>query len=70
MYNIGRIFIIFGAIFIIIGFFFLVFSRIPIFRLPGDILIKRGNFSFYFPIASSILISLILSLILNLVFRK
>ncbi|MGQ9535365.1 MAG: DUF2905 family protein [bacterium] len=70
MSHIGRLLIIFGAIFIIIGLFFLVFPKFPIFRLPGDIVIKRENFFFYFPIVSSILLSLILSLILSLVFRK
>ncbi|WP_279384257.1 DUF2905 domain-containing protein [Geotalea toluenoxydans] len=38
-------------------------------RLPGDIYIKRENFSFYFPLATSILVSLLLSLILWL-FRR
>jgi predicted phosphohydrolase len=38
-------------------------------RLPGDIIIRRGNFTFYFPLATSILISLILTLIFTL-FRR
>ncbi len=37
-------------------------------RLPGDILIRRGNFTFYFPLATSIVLSLVLTLILNLFF--
>lgn len=50
---------------------FLVFSdKIPwLGRLPGDIFIKRENFSFYFPLATCILISLLLSLLFAL-FRK
>ncbi len=36
----------------------------PLFRLPGDFYVKRGNFSFYFPLATSIVLSLILTLIL------
>ena len=39
-------------------------------RLPGDFQFQRGNFSFYFPLATSILLSLLLTLILNLLFRK
>jgi hypothetical protein len=39
-------------------------------RLPGDIFIQRGNFSFYFPIVTCILLSLLLTIILNLLFRK
>jgi DUF2905 family protein len=37
---------------------------LPLFRLPGDIYVKRGNFSFYFPLATSIVLSLILTLLL------
>jgi hypothetical protein len=39
-------------------------------RLPGDIYIQRGNWSFYFPLATSILISLILTLIFSLLGRR
>jgi len=70
MYNIGKFLILFGIIFIIVGLLFLFFPKFPIFKLPGDIVIKKGNFSFYFPVVSSILISIILSVILNLIFRK
>ncbi len=70
MYNTGKFFIIFGIIFIIVGLFFIIFPKFPIFKLPGDIVVKKENFSFYFPIVSSILISVILSIILNLMFRK
>lgn len=42
----------------------------PLGRLPGDILIKRENFVFSFPIVSSLLISLVLTLLLNLLFRR
>ena len=47
----------------------LMMLGLPIGRLPGDISVKRGNFSFYFPIATSIIVSIILSLILSL-FRR
>jgi Protein of unknown function (DUF2905) len=42
---------------------------LPLFRLPGDFYVKRGNFSFYFPLATSILLSIILTLLLAL-FRR
>ena len=42
---------------------------VPLFRLPGDIRVQRGNFSFYFPIVTSIVLSIILTLLLNL-FRR
>ena len=42
---------------------------VPLFRLPGDIRVQRGNFSFYVPIVTSIVLSIILTLLLNL-FRR
>ena len=42
---------------------------VPLFRLPGDFAVKRGNISFYFPLATSILLSIILTLLLAL-FRR
>ena len=42
---------------------------LPLGRLPGDISIQNGNFSFYFPCASSIVISLVLTVLVNLVLR-
>jgi hypothetical protein len=42
---------------------------LPLFRLPGDFHVKRGNFSFYFPLATSILLSILLTLLLTL-FRR
>ncbi|WP_188383746.1 DUF2905 domain-containing protein [Ornithinibacillus halotolerans] len=51
--------------FIIIGIIFLIIGVIWTFigRLPGDISFKKGNFTFYFPIMTSIIVSIILSLI-------
>jgi hypothetical protein len=66
----GKMLILFGAIMIVCGLLFLFAHKIPyIGRLPGDICIKRDNFTFYFPLATSIIISLLLSLILWL-FRR
>ena len=36
---------------------------VPLFRLPGDIVVRRGNFSFHFPLATSIVLSILLSLL-------
>jgi len=44
-------------------------TGLPLGRLPGDIRIERGNFSFYFPIATSILISLSLTILVNVMLR-
>lgn len=53
-----------GGLLVLLGAVFSLGARIPwLGRLPGDIIIERPNFKFYFPIATSILISIILSLL-------
>jgi len=62
--EIGKLLLIFGVILILLGLFFTLGGRIPYLgKLPGDIIIQRGNFHFYFPLATCILISLILTFI-------
>lgn len=65
--DIGRLLITFGIILVIVGLLTYVF---PLFRLPGDLNIKREGFSFSFPIATSIILSIVLTVILNLFFRR
>ncbi|MEQ8159939.1 MAG: DUF2905 domain-containing protein [Smithellaceae bacterium] len=66
----GRILIVIGIILIIVGLAFLFADKIPFpGKLPGDIYIKKENFSFYFPVTTSIVISIILTIIFWL-FRK
>ena len=61
----GRILIVFGVITIAIGGLLLLAGRIPwLGRLPGDIVIQRKNFTFYFPLATSIILSVIITIIL------
>jgi uncharacterized protein YybS (DUF2232 family) len=68
--GIGKSLIILGLIIAAIGVILTFAGRLPWFgRLPGDIYVKKENFTFYFPLATSILISVILSLILWL-FRR
>ncbi len=70
MGEIGKLLIFFGLILIIIGLIFSFAGKIPyIGKLPGDIYIKKGNFSFYFPITTCIIISIVLTLIFS-IFRK
>ncbi len=70
MAPLGKMFILLGVFIILIGLFLLIGEKIPwLGRLPGDIIIRRKNFTFYFPIVTSILISIILTLIFML-FRK
>ena len=48
----------------IAGLGLLMMLGLPLFRLPGDFYVKRGSFSFYFPLATSILLSIILTLLM------
>ncbi len=61
-----------GMLIILLGLIFFIFSKLGTsgFRLPGDVYIKKGNFTFYFPIVTCILISLILTLVLNFIGRR
>jgi len=71
MPGLGKSLVIIGIIIIIIGLFAAYGPKIPYFgKLPGDIHIKRDNFVFYFPLATSIIISVILSLILYFFTRR
>jgi hypothetical protein len=70
MPGIGKMLIILGIILIIVGIGFLMGDKIPyIGKLPGDIMIKKERFSFYFPITTSIIISIILTILFSL-FKK
>ena len=64
----GKLLIVVGVILIIVGVIVHFFDGIPLLgKLPGDIHIKRDNFSLHFPIVTSIVISILLSLILYLI---
>ena len=70
MEELGKVLIYTGVFLVIAGFLFLAVSKwnVPIGKLPGDICIKKDNFTFYFPLGTSLLISLILSLFSFLLF--
>ena len=66
----GKMLIIAGAILIALGVLFLFGDKIPFLgKLPGDLIIRKRNFTIYIPIVTSILLSILLTVILNL-FRK
>ena len=70
MAEIAKLLLISGAILISVGIIFLLGSKIMgLGKLPGDIYIKKENFTFYFPIVTCLIISLVLTLIFYL-FRK
>lgn len=67
MESMGRMLLLFGGILVVLGLVLTFVGKIPwIGRLPGDIRIEKENFSFYFPIATCIILSIILTLIFNL----
>ena len=65
MEHLGRALIFLGVIIAIVGavLYFSGRANLPIGRLPGDITYRKGNFTFYAPLATSILLSIILSVI-------
>lgn len=70
MGSIGKLLIILGLIVVGVGLILYLGEKIPwIGKLPGDIVIRRGRFTFYFPLMTCIIISLLLTLLLSL-FRR
>ena len=68
MHQAGKLLIIFGVIIVIAGVIIYFFDKIPFLgKLPGDIVVKKKNFTFYFPLMTCIGVSVILSLILYLI---
>jgi len=65
---VGRLLIILGLV--IAGAGLLIMLGVPIGRLPGDFSVRRGNVSFYFPLATSILASILLTLIMMFLTRR
>ncbi len=70
MAPIGKSLVFAGIAIIVVGLALWGFSSVPyVGKLPGDIYVRRGNFSFYFPIATSILISIIATIVFSLMRR-
>jgi hypothetical protein len=67
----AKLLILFGIVLALLGVLLLVVGKIPLIgRLPGDITIRKGDFIFYFPLATSILISILLTLLFSLFGRR
>ncbi len=71
LYTLARFFLITGVIFLIIGGGLYLAARLglPFGKLPGDIFIQRGNFTFAFPIVTMIVVSIVLTILLNIIIR-
>jgi len=67
----AKLLIVFGLILAAVGGLMLFIGNVPyIGRLPGDIYVQRKNFSFYFPLTTSILLSIVLTLLFSLFSRR
>ena len=64
--NMQKILIIIGIILLIIGLFYPYIKKLGLGQLPGDILFKTGNSTFFFPVMTCLIISIILTIIFNL----
>ncbi len=60
----GKLLLILGLV--IAGFGLIVMAGVPLGRLPGDIVIRRGNSTFYFPVVTCIVVSILLTVLLSL----
>ncbi len=71
MTDVGKLLIVLGAVLLLAGVLFIVLGKtnLPLGRLPGDIIYRGKNTTFYFPLATSVLVSVVLSLLLYVVGR-
>jgi len=68
--SIGKTLILIGFFIIVLGVGITLLCKIGFGNLPGDIVIKKPNFTFHFPVFNSIIVSLILTLLLNLLLNR
>jgi hypothetical protein len=67
MGEIGRFVALVGVVLLVLGGAMMIFGRL---NLPGDLVFRRGNVTFVFPLLSSLLVSLVLTILLNLLLRS
>lgn len=65
----GKLLLITGGFIAAAGLLLLLFGRLGLGRLPGDIFIRKDNFIFYFPVVTTLIISILLTLLINLIRR-
>jgi len=65
----AKFFLILGVVFILIGLLYPYLVNLGLGRLPGDIVIERKNYNFYFPITTSIILSIVLSIFFRIFFK-
>jgi len=65
----GKILLVVGLALAVIGAVFVVGSRLGLGRLPGDISVTSGNFSFFFPVVTCLVVSVVLTIVINVILR-
>jgi hypothetical protein len=71
VHDLGRSLVVIGIVVAVVGVLLMLAGRVPwLGRLPGDIYIQRGNWSFYFPLMTSIVISVLLTVVFWLLGRR
>ena len=71
MGDIGKMLIVLGGALVVIGVLLVLIGRVPgVGRLPGDIVIQRGSWTFYVPLATSLILSVVITLVLWLIGRR
>jgi len=66
----GKILILAGVFIVILGLLLVFWGKVPLLgKLPGDMLLQKGNFQFFFPVVTCLVISAILTIVVNLIIR-
>ncbi|HKW14264.1 MAG TPA: DUF2905 domain-containing protein [Candidatus Krumholzibacteria bacterium] len=69
--ELGRALVIFGVVIVLLGGLLMLAGKMPfVGKLPGDIVVKKGNFTLYAPLMTGLILSLLLTLVLNLWSRR
>ena len=67
--TLGKMLLVVGVLIVLMGLIFIFLGRLGLGRLPGDIIVEKGNFVFYFPLVTGVVISIILSFLIRVFFR-
>ncbi len=71
MQELGKVLIVAGGLAVVLGAALLLAGRLPwLGRLPGDIVVRRGPVTFYFPLVTSLVVSVVVTVLLNLFWRR
>ncbi len=68
--TLGKMLLVVGVLIVLMGLIFIFLGRLGLGRLPGDIIVEKGNFVFYFPLVTCVVISIILSFLIRVFFRR